>query len=434
MREFQGTWRDLFQTFRIALDPRKMSLSLAGLAGSAIGIALILGVFAFAADARNPDLREQQTFGRAIANRNYAMAGLRMRAFADEHLGGGSCGARGGDRCWFSRKLCGKPAADPAGCAGRGCCPLRLLIPKDGIGAGLLVACGIWCWFLWASLGGAITRIAAIEAARDERIELSEAMDYAQRNFKSYFWAPVSVALGIAFFALCVVAVGWVLGGVAHLADNRFWSLGSPTLDRILHALSGLLLVAGFPLALLAGFLIVLLSIGLALGWPLMLPSVSAEGTDAFDAVSRSFSYLFGRPWRYLAYHLAAFLYAIPCILFVMGFACAMSCVALRLGACGMGDAFEPIHAYVKAALAILGIGAGAMPPPGLVDQAIGWILSAFLFVLYGLAAGYIPSFALSAWTTMYLLLRKDVDGMDIKEVYEEELEEPPAAPEAPKA
>jgi hypothetical protein len=54
-----------------------------------------------------------------------------------------------------------------------------------------------------------------------------------------------------------------------------------------------------FPFALIA----VLITIGFALGWPLMFAAVSTEGSDAFDAVSRAFSYVYQRPLQFVFYH-----------------------------------------------------------------------------------------------------------------------------------
>ena len=44
------------------------------------------------------------------------------------------------------------------------------------------------------------------------------------------------------------------------------------------------------------------LLVGMLAGWPLMWATVSVEGTDAFDAISRTYSYVYQRPARYLFY------------------------------------------------------------------------------------------------------------------------------------
>ena len=51
------------------------------------------------------------------------------------------------------------------------------------------------------------------------------------------------------------------------------------------------------------GALLTLIFFGLLFGWPLMWPAISAEVQgDAFEAVQRSFSYTFERPFHYLFY------------------------------------------------------------------------------------------------------------------------------------
>ena len=49
-----------------------------------------------------------------------------------------------------------------------------------------------------------------------------------------------------------------------------------------------------------------LLLLGVLFGWPLMWATISAEGTDSFDALSRSYAYTFQRPLHYLFYAIVA--------------------------------------------------------------------------------------------------------------------------------
>ena len=56
-----------------------------------------------------------------------------------------------------------------------------------------------------------------------------------------------------------------------------------------------------------------LLLVGLVFGAPLMIPTICVEGTDSFDAISRSMSYVYARPWRYIWCKLVALVYGIPC-------------------------------------------------------------------------------------------------------------------------
>src|SRR6185436_225773 len=72
-----------------------------------------------------------------------------------------------------------------------------------------------------------------------------------------------------------------------------------------------------FFLALAAGFVITLVILGAAGGFNLMYPTIAVEGSDSFDAISRSFSYVYARPWRMLFYTLVAVLYGALCYVFV---------------------------------------------------------------------------------------------------------------------
>ncbi len=67
------------------------------------------------------------------------------------------------------------------------------------------------------------------------------------------------------------------------------------------------------------GFVIGLAVIGLVVGWPLMAPTISTEGTDSWEALSRSFSYVFQKPFHYLWYAIVAMCYA-AVLIFVVGF------------------------------------------------------------------------------------------------------------------
>lgn len=401
MREFRGDWRDLFHTFRLALDPRKLSLAFAALWLVALGLGVLLMLFAFVADAgacRAGALAPDETFAARFSDGQWTLAAERAGAFLSAHLGG--------------------------------CCPCR--VPGKA-GFGFLAAGVVWAWFIAAAFGGAIARIAAVEIAKDERMEIGEATGYAASNYKAFFWAPVSVVIGICFFAFCNMAVGLILRCVYSLFDNRLVDMNSGTLDAVAHVAAWTGLVLGFPLALLAGFLIVLLAAGLLAGWPLMLPAMAAEGTDAFDAVSRSFSYVFARPWRYLAHHAVLLLYAIPSVAVVMAFACAFSHVAVATGEAGMGEAFSGPGNTLRAALGTIGIGPGASLPADSLARLFGWLLSAMTLVVFGLAASYLPAYLLTGWTVSYFLLRRSVDGTPVTEVWEEEAEEdldapPPAA------
>jgi hypothetical protein len=63
------------------------------------------------------------------------------------------------------------------------------------------------------------------------------------------------------------------------------------------------------------------LLLGALVGWPLMWATISVEGTDAFDALSRSYAYTYQRPWRLLWYVLVVAVLAIASMFVVKLFA-----------------------------------------------------------------------------------------------------------------
>src|SRR5918999_659980 len=75
-----------------------------------------------------------------------------------------------------------------------------------------------------------------------------------------------------------------------------------------------------FILILAAGFVMTLVLLGTFGGFNLMYPTIAVEGSDSFDAISRSFSYVYARPWRMLLYTLVAIIYGALCYLFVRFF------------------------------------------------------------------------------------------------------------------
>src|SRR5690606_36047594 len=64
-----------------------------------------------------------------------------------------------------------------------------------------------------------------------------------------------------------------------------------------------------FFLFLAFGALAAVILIGLAVACHLLTPAIAVEDSDAFDAVSRSFSYVLAHPWRYAFYLAVSLVY-----------------------------------------------------------------------------------------------------------------------------
>ncbi len=263
----------------------------------------------------------------------------------------------------------------------------------------------------WALFGGAIHRIAALHAAREEKISIVQALRFSAGKFLSFFTAPLIPLIIILF-----------LGFLLFLGGLMFGNLGS-----YLTWIMGLL----FPIAIVLGLLIAFLSIGLGGGCGLMYPTIAVEGSDAFDAISRSFSYVFARPWRTGLYGLIALVYGTICYLFVRLFAFV---------------ALASTHWFVKGGIfgggSDLSSNADAMdklwPAPMFTDfhppvssDALGGLepvtsglISIWVYIVIGVVAAFALSFLASSSTVIYYLLRRKVDATDLDDVYVEESEE----------
>jgi len=432
MRELKGDWRDLFNGFMVALDLRKCFLAFCGIVMTLLfcgGVTIAVG------NSIDPDY---VSWPKDLVAHRWWQAECRSwhTIFSGkEYL----------DRKPVPFVKTAKPQdyrSTPA-YEKRGGKPVVALAYSVGF---VLVFVGIWAYF-----GGAICRIAAYEIAKDgERIETRKAIQFARRKFWSFFWAPLICAIGFLFFAFCNFAGGFI----GKILDIVY--IGS-TLTAIL-----------LPLALLSGFIMVLITVGTAAGAPLFSPAVAAEGTDSFDAVSRGFSYVYSRPWHYLWYQLVSGAYGYICIAFVILFAVTMCFVGIQAGAEGfelfggwgpgqfdeitnaswrliLSDEHQSMDRYSWSPLSIVRsphpygrlqtlanqIVKIRYDGPNMTDiqwdhghRLAGFFVALWLVLTLGLALGYVVSYFFSQQTMIYFILRKKVDGIEMNEVFEEAEEE----------
>ncbi|MCI0342581.1 MAG: hypothetical protein L0216_15800 [Planctomycetales bacterium] len=430
MRELRGDYRDLFLGFRVALDPRKMLLGLAGLLFSLLGVGAILGIGA----SSGMDGPERDGFTTALQEGRlpdawaFAARGLdRTFSVPEEHAKRPPprlVHVKGKGPVRVAPAPRPRPVPDRSSLLSawdrfcEGVLPRLFPIHRgehwNAIAALLCVALFFWLVLIWSFFGGAICRIAAVEVAKDERISTREALQFARQKYSSFFWSPVSVFIAFHVFLACN-ALGGLAGRIPWAGD--------------------LLCILAAPLAFLAGFLMLLIAIGGLFGWPLMAPALGAEGTDAFDAVSRAFSYVFSRPWHYLAYAVISKAYALVSIAFVWLFSLLLVLVTFSSVGLGMGGKLHDIAGYVFSFVTFeneaptLGDLSSAHNP---VTAALAAVLGMAVLLVYGLAAGYAISFGYTARTLVYFVLRRKVDATEMNEVYLEEEEDLGGGPLAP--
>ena len=267
---------------------------------------------------------------------------------------------------------------------------------------------GIFFLIVWAVFGGAIARIAAVHVARDEKISIRQALAFSTSKFLSFVSAPI-IPLIIVLVVGLVVAVGGLIGNIPFLGPIAVGAL--------------------FILALAAGFVMTLVLLGLAGGFNLMYPTIAVEGSDSFDAISRSFSYLYARPWRLAFYTAVAVLYGALTYTFVRFFIYLLLYLThtfVGLLFFRSADSTAPLWA--------------TMWPNPVANQRLVYdvdfltlsfaqdvgasLLSFWVYLTIGMLGAFAISFYFSANTIIYYLMRNEVDATELDDVYLEQSED----------
>jgi len=362
MRNHRQNWLDIFSTFRVAFDFRKMVLGTFGVFVTIIVLGAIFG------------LASTDAFWPSIIDRTEHCIGA-----PEQHLGETV-------RVVWDRYR--EALAHP------------FRLPSEGPGLaelafvdGTIVVMLLW----WGLIGGAISRLAAVDFAKDRRLSVTEAFGFACRKLGSFFWSPL---LPLVFIVI-LLACNALLGAVGRI----------PGAGPIVVGL-------GYWLAAVSSFLVLLLAIGGSLGMMYMWPTIAMEGTDTFDAVSRSFAYLYSRPWKTAWCFLVAWVYGAVCMAFAVVFTVALLYVTQASVAFGLG---RPQMSFLNSTALwsrSLALDAGFSEKTGAV------LVCTVHLMVWGLLLGFWASFKLSAMTVIYAVIRRDVDGVDMSEVFLPEPEE----------
>ena len=334
--------------------------------------------------------------------------------------------------------------------------PIGYFFHRDagGFNRVYLVFVILWTLAVWGFFGGAITRMAAVQVARNEKISMREALRFARERFQSFFAAPVFPLIFVGVLTFFLILFGLFSGLIPILGDVL---------------ISGLM----WPVVIILGLVMAVVLVGL-LGWPLMNATISTEGSDSFDALSRSYSYVYQAPWHYLWYSVVALAYGAVLIFFVV----LMGSLMVYLGQWGVNQApflasskeasdRQPHYLFVYAPTSFgwrdlllhsspFAETKQSVLPTGYtrrtyemsrayMDTMKPWnyigafLVAVWLYLVFLLVVGFGYSFFWTAGTIIYLLMRHHVDDTDMDEVHLEEegldepftKEPPPAAPGA---
>jgi hypothetical protein len=172
-----------------------------------------------------------------------------------------------------------------------------------------------------------------------------------------------------------------------------------------------------------------ILLLGLLFGWALMWPTISVEGTDSFDALSRSYSYTFNRPIAYLFYVIVAGVIGLLAAFVVYYFVEWTTELAFWSASWGATSARIQEIKQLRLQLEAL-----RNAPPEARDAALqnvsgtlqfgAHVLNFWINCVALLGAAYFFSFFWTAATAIYYLLRSSVDGTEPDEVAVDRQEE----------
>ncbi len=246
---------------------------------------------------------------------------------------------------------------------------------------------GLWTVLVWSGFGGAISRMAARRYTRDDVLSVVEAMSFSQRKLPSFFGGATGPMLGVAVLAIPVMAVGLLMRT----------DIGA--------AIVGLLWIFTIPL----GLIMAIILLGLLFGWPLVWGAIAVESSDAFDAVSRTYSYTFQRPLHYLGYTMVAGVLGMLGWLVV--WIASEMLTDVSLWAAGLTAGHDRIAEILAA--------------PANIDSTrsltvAGSVITFWNGLIRTLASAFGYSYFWCSAVAVYLLLRKQVDGVELDEITSE--------------
>jgi hypothetical protein len=260
----------------------------------------------------------------------------------------------------------------------------------------------------WALFGGAICRIAAVHFARDEKISVRQAMNFAVGKLLSFASAPV-IPLAIVIVIGLIVSVAALIGNIPFLGPIAVGAL--------------------FIVPLLAGFVMTLVLLGTAGGFGLMYPTIAVEGSDSFDAISRSFSYVYARPWRMLFYTVIALAYGAATYIFVHMFIWLTLVLTHHFVGMGIfataGNSKDLLSTMWANPLDTGRLSYSADYQALTFGQKIGAFgINCWVMFLVSFLGAFAISLYFSANTIVYYLMRSEVDSTELDDVYLEQSED----------
>jgi hypothetical protein len=260
----------------------------------------------------------------------------------------------------------------------------------------LFVLQAIGAYALWAILGVAIARIMAVRIARDEYITMKDALAFSwSTRFTALLYAP-AIVLSMLFLWLAIFGVG-LIGRIPYLG----WVLSAILLPVVLFftILVRILAYAG------------VVSMGMTAG------AIACEKKGTWDSVAKAFNYLFARPLAVLLYVvlLAVFIWIVNGLL--------LNGTYLREH---VSNLLVPFWKTAVGGETYKQIASGSYSTLTGFPKAAAYLHAAVFWVVDALISGALISWVIGAFTAMFLIFRKEVDGTEYTDIVRVPSEAPP--------
>lgn len=258
-----------------------------------------------------------------------------------------------------------------------------LIAPPGGWNeAAHVVFGGLWMLVIWGFAAGIITRAAVMRLGCDRHTTIPVNFQFVLTRWRSYFAAPLLPLAPLLLGCMALAFLGWIGGsGIGLLLVGLLW-----------------------PLVLVMGCILTILLVGVALGWPFMWVALGAEtDADAFEAVSRGYTYALQRPLRLIGY----------------------VSVAVLVGLVGWIVVYhlsEILIAFISGRLPPrVFVAVEEAEPVGLMFRWGAGLIHLGNGLVRSVAQAYGYSFFFCAAAAAYLLLRKDIDEAPIDQIHDDQ-------------
>lgn len=252
----------------------------------------------------------------------------------------------------------------------------------------------LWTMVVWSFAGLGICRVALLRLTRGEHAGLDDAFEFAVVNWTTAFGSIVAPLLAVVVLCIPTFILGLLMGlDIGVLLVGLLWFI-----------------VIGISI------LMSILLLGLCFGWPLMVASIACESQNSFDSITRSFAYVFQRPFHYLFYALLAIFFG--GVAWVIVSSLADGVVALTYWSVSWGANLFGGNRLDELVMGLPRDADGNVTEPSTMFQAGRSAINFWNAVIKSLAAAFLHGLFWCLTSAIYLLLRKDVDQTEMDEIY----------------